>query len=763
MDNTVPSGFTPEPENNILKELKNINDTLLTIVKNLNVTTNSNVFTDSSYFERTFDKYSARSDKAHEETVSKSSSRIEDTFEGTKESLNKIQDLIKNYEKYAEGNSEFQNISKEKLESFLELQKKQNFIQEKLLTASKSQEGIINSIYKDYTKQAQEKLDDIRKRRITSGSIQPEEREINKAKYRAGLKMIPEGINQAFMNTKDSSTVGTLFSGIGGLVKELNASQGGRSLDQYKEAVSERKQEAEKVALKDLNLYKYNINKPDETKELVDRKADVKQKEEFTQAERIKERLEPAKEKLDSYTNTFFKPNEKQTINSAEINRKVEAREGSSKYSDILDYIRNKDSTKKQPVDHESIMAQLRAIDPSKKPPINVIPDVKKAEISIPTVEVKASPTNKETSDTSIKYNKKEPFPTIEELKKGLSLDSGETPKEYPVNNISPQQVKSVLGTHGIGYLYLGEVLKDNLGKDKKDLDKEKKEGGFDLDEGLMGGMIAKLLGSTALTTAITTAMGTIIPALIAGGLMITLVKHIMDGSTLTDADGNETTLSELQTKANKMFAEQKASDPTLQYHLGGGAASNPTFESTKPNEIYVKKWENIKRIAGSDPESEAASLYKMILENTKPGSAYENRPEDYMVHLIQSESRYMPGKEKTNTNLLNKFHKGGIIGQKEILAQKGEVILPVDDSQYGLDSGILKKTENGGVSINKNINNENIQNNNMNTQNMERLLQELLSVVSTNLIGAIKENKPEQSKSMVVPQINLNTLSYRG
>ena len=59
------------------------------------------------------------------------------------------------------------------------------------------------------------------------------------------------------------------------------------------------------------------------------------------------------------------------------------------------------------------------------------------------------------------------------------------------------------------------------------------------------------------------------------------------------------------------------------------------------------------------------------------------------------------------------KFHTGGIIGAKDnfgsinnnyVIAQKGEVILPISESQYGLKTGILQPTVDGGIQLNKNI-----------------------------------------------------------
>ncbi len=569
MDSTVPSGYTPESENSVVKELKSIQGTLLTLVNNL--------------------------DSTNKKTIGRFKS---------------IEDILKTYPKYAERNAENNKSTEDKLKAFIELQKKQTAIQSEMLNISAKQAKNLQSLYNEYSKQSKEKQEDIRKRRVASGEQQPEEREINKARYNSGLNTIPEGLSQAFMNTKDTSTVGSLFSGLGGLTKAIHTSKGGRSLDQYKEALEEQKQEEENSVRKSLGIYNYDITSASGANEFLNR-------------------------------------------------------------SDINNYKK---------------LSKTNA-----------------GERGIPSISTEN--------------------------------------KEYSLSGIAPSKVKEVLGSHGVGYLYLGEILKDNLGDKKETDENKKKKENEDLNIDGIGTTIAMLLKSSAVVAGIGAALPLILTGAVVAGVLAAFIK--------ANNEDKKKSIDLLQ--KNFGLSKEEAIEKLEADNL------NATYEGTINNSgVYEvnweKKWENIQKAADGGDDN-AKKVWDLIrsktYKSTRNFTGYYANPLQELSDVYRS--------DKNMASIIDKYHNGGIIGQKEILAQKGEVILPVDDSQYGLDSGILKKTENGGVSINRDTQN------NMSTQNMERLLQELLSVVSTNLIGAIKENKPEQSKQMVVPQINLNTLSYRG
>jgi len=79
------------------------------------------------------------------------------------------------------------------------------------------------------------------------------------------------------------------------------------------------------------------------------------------------------------------------------------------------------------------------------------------------------------------------------------------------------------------------------------------------------------------------------------------------------------------------------------------------------------------------------------------------------MVEKYTSSSRD-PKKVRARRLIPSKYHSGGIIGSdglanpNNIIAQKGEVILPISESRYGLQSGVLQSTSSGGMGINRNL-----------------------------------------------------------
>lgn len=68
------------------------------------------------------------------------------------------------------------------------------------------------------------------------------------------------------------------------------------------------------------------------------------------------------------------------------------------------------------------------------------------------------------------------------------------------------------------------------------------------------------------------------------------------------------------------------------------------------------------------------------------------------------------PEHQRARSLIPSKYHSGGIIGSdglanpNNIIAQKGEVILPISESRYGLQSGVLQSTSSGGMGINRNL-----------------------------------------------------------
>lgn len=295
--------------------------------------------------------------------------------------------------------------------------------------------------------------------------------------------------------------------------------------------------------------------------------------------------------------------------------------------------------------------------------------------------------------------------------------------ESYTITNITAQQVQKVLGRDGIGYIYLGNLLEKYLDPSKKE---DKKE--FDIDGGGSGGALGAIVAGVL--------------AILGTGIFL---KKLID---LRKEESDARVQALTDTGLSKEDAIIKNSNQEQMASLSLGAITLQTPEQIKEEAEYKKKWEKIKNgqlRSGSQEET----YYNIISGMIKTGE-FKNDPVKALTSL---------GKNPAYKDDIAKFHKGGVVK-----LQEGEVVLPVEESNYGLSSGLIQQTQEGGMSFNKNlpssISSMSSSSSQINTQKMETLLEQLLSAINTNLITAVKETKTTSKPP--IPSLNISNASFR-
>lgn len=361
---------------------------------------------------------------------------------------------------------------------------------------------------------------------------------------------------------------------------------------------------------------------------------------------------------------------------------------------------------------------------------------------------------NEEKEETPFSKNYENIVPFMSKVAEDLS---------YNTVNITAEEVKRVMGNNGIGFLYIGEILNKWLDPTKNDNPDTSDD--FNLDglknmrgnsDGLLG-TIMGLLGGAAMKTAIAGLISTMLPVVLTAATVGLVIKNISDAikkdeniksdlSTMYQDRGM--TPEEAERKAGSSFAGAKSESRqgSAKTVLGGA-------EAIIARDDWNGRYNSILKAARvGDVDA------TMILEAIKKDPRYQPKGRGVTQQQPWEILKIFSTKDQYK-DIISKYHNGGIIGQKELIAKQGEVILPVEDSNYGLDTGILKQTSDGGVSINKDVVN-NISNSSMETSKIENLLEQLITAVNSNLIKAIEKNKPEPSVS--IPDLAIAN-SYRG
>lgn len=291
--------------------------------------------------------------------------------------------------------------------------------------------------------------------------------------------------------------------------------------------------------------------------------------------------------------------------------------------------------------------------------------------------------------------------------------------ESYTITNITAQQVQKVLGRDGIGYIYLGNLLEKYL-----DPSKENKKKEFDIEGGGGGGALG---------------------AIVAGVLAILGL-----GFLLKNKNGKDPIIANSPTMkayADAGLTPEEAAIATVLH-------PNVTPEQIQSETSLKQKWNNIQK-KKNDGDSNAIKIYNEVTKRLSASGIddfgeYKTDP----ISILKTLST-----DSTYGEIIKKYHKGGVVK-----LQEGEVVLPIEESNYGLSSGLLQQTQDGGMSFNKNlpssISNMSSSSTQMNTQKMETLLEQLLSAINTNLITAVKETKVTPKPP--IPSLNISNASFR-
>jgi hypothetical protein len=109
----------------------------------------------------------------------------------------------------------------------------------------------------------------------------------------------------------------------------------------------------------------------------------------------------------------------------------------------------------------------------------------------------------------------------------------------------------------------------------------------------------------------------------------------------------------------------------------------------------------------------------------------------------------------ETAINLPKKFHTGGIIGAKpSIIAQPGEIILPVTESARAVQQGLVQPQSDGGMKFNPSLN----EGFNSSSNNIEFLLQKIIDVITKDIVTKM----PQDIVSIPPAPVGIKTISNR-
>lgn len=316
----------------------------------------------------------------------------------------------------------------------------------------------------------------------------------------------------------------------------------------------------------------------------------------------------------------------------------------------------------------------------------------------------------------------------------------------YSTQNITAQDVKRVMGNNGIGFIYIGNILEKWLDPTKND--DANKSDDFNL-EGLNAlkndsnnnnilGVIASLLTSGVVISALASA----IPLILGGAGVIGAFKEFQ--KAVIDPD-KEKSIELLQSEFGLSLDEAttKLEQDSYNATLEGRSLSSSAYTVD-----WEQKWNNIEEQAKKG-DALAMSIWNKVREKAwrEPSKAdkFFGMTQGMYITDPSSELQSLFTSDKSLSEAIMKYHNGGIVGQKEIIAQAGEVILPISESNYGLETGLLKQTANNGIILNK----EFINNSSTNTTKIEELLQQIITTINSSILNAIKQNKPNAGISI--------------
>jgi len=673
--NGFPDGLNPE-DSDILKELHSLSGTMRILADALTKVTNSSMFSSKDGAEKIIKRSKAESISDIKALIEKVTS---EEMKSSKDYASKLEKILNNYNEYAKSNAEIKNISKTQLEAMLNHEKNLVKLQTDISKIQDIQSKMIEKTLTSLNASARfnREIYDAQRLQTTKGT--PEDWELTKLQQKESNSQTGQRLFQQVINSNP------LFRYV------ANMSGRVQSKSQFEGNSSARHASVERKFMQDKGRFEYGANERD-----------------------ISEALQKTGNLKDHKTLEF----EKQSLfNNLEYNRKL-SRENSLQDIELADPAFAKEK-KKQARDSKGRFTTKENVIPFQSMADFSSGNGANGELADP---VFSKEKKKQARDSKGRFTTKEnviPFQSMADFSSGNVANERVAKSKASTISLKPtaQDVLRVLGDAGVGYLYLGTLLKsgddsstsDQLEHEQDDLGEIFSAGGG--GKGSASGLLSGLAGglTSLLTPALmTSVLGALGVALGITGLVAVVSLWFNKDFKDSQSKGTATLVENVEElKGTTDYTTAKAGLGRAGIQTGEG---RPVTKDT-PGAVFnsaTRMW-----VAG--PET--------------PAILPENMP---------------------------KKHNGGIIGESNILAQKGEVILPVQDSQAGLSSGILEQTSNGGIKLNNSTPSPQ-----MSSVKMEALLEQLLQVVNGNVISAIKEKK--ENSSYGVPSLPSTISSFSG
>ncbi|MGD9678177.1 MAG: hypothetical protein AB7V16_07410 [Vulcanibacillus sp.] len=280
-----------------------------------------------------------------------------------------------------------------------------------------------------------------------------------------------------------------------------------------------------------------------------------------------------------------------------------------------------------------------------------------------------------------------------EEKKEGLIPKLGKKLfKKRPTPN-------DVANTGDMGSLLINNTLQDVYGKSSK----KDKEGDGGLTDDIFGTMAGSLFAKAipGLLAALPAFLATATPIIITAALAAGLLSIIFTEAGREAAERVKTASQEGLTKGTE-FAAQKVEEGAPHAERYGQAVGMAS------SYLQQKPW--ITRVQEASDKGDYYATQIMQLKKDKYNALNEGMFKTVVSNIAEGKIPETPTLQRAAERVLT-YHIGGVIGERNavgsindnyIMAQKGEVILPISESNYGLQSGILQPTSIGGMEINK-------------------------------------------------------------
>ncbi|HOS12481.1 MAG TPA: hypothetical protein PLI42_00595, partial [Candidatus Pacearchaeota archaeon] len=122
-----------------------------------------------------------------------------------------------------------------------------------------------------------------------------------------------------------------------------------------------------------------------------------------------------------------------------------------------------------------------------------------------------------------------------------------------------------------------------------------------------------------------------------------------------------------------------------------------------------------------------------------------------YFDEIIASSN----GKTIGEFHFPEKFHKGGILKRGgQVIAQEGELILPVEETNKAISSGLIQQSSAGGVEINPNYTSS------QQPQELIEIAKNILEVLKNDIVQNLNNNEPSTITTLN-NDMNIKSISF--